>query len=332
MAESNWSSKSVSKIVQQGKDRLVVLRSGAQSLHRSWMSEDRTWDLAISSFSSTDKTDYPEAKFFKYFKGGKWDGVYDFFNSNMELLDQYDYVWIPDDDIATSGSDVDKMFDLMELYSLELAQPALSVNSYFWHAITLNCPFTRIRYTNFVEVMVPILTAKTLKAVLPLFENSRSGWGIDNMWARLTTDPKDKCAILDEVTVHHTRPVGSVLAKSMAQDGRSGFTEMDQLDALYAVRSARPLCFRAITKNGQVVRGTWVCGLMQFVGQMPWRSRRRHWWTGPRVFLGSLLSHIRLRPNLSRVDLGAVASESCARSEVERSISHSQLPSKGDGV
>lgn len=278
---------------------LVVVRAGANSLHRGWLGEGRSWDLGISSFHSDRAEDFPEARYFSFYKGGKWDGLYQFFRENAELLDRYDYIWLPDDDISTSVDDLNRVFALTRSYGLELAQPALTPDSYFWHPITLRCALTRVRYTTFVEVMVPVLRTDLLRKALPFFEHTKSGWGIDQMWARLTTDPRNKCAILDEIAVHHTRPVGSVLAQVMKSEGQSGENEMDRLSGLFDVHAARPLCFRAITRGGLTVRGVVPCGMLQFVSQAPWRSAGRHWWPGPRVFLGSLFSHFRNRPNLT---------------------------------
>ena len=285
----------------QIRKNLVVLRAGGRSLHPGWLGEDRTWDLAISSYASDQAADFPEAELFDFYKGGKWDGVFRFFQQRPELLDRYDYVWLPDDDIETTCADVNRMFALCRDHGLELAQPALTRDSYFWHAVTLRCPLSRIRYTNFVEVMVSVLTTDVLARALPFFEHTKSGWGVDYLWCRLTSDPKRKCAILDEVTVRHTRPVGSVLAKTMQARGESGAAEQKSLSATMDVDAARPVCFRAITRFGFAVRGAALCGALQFLGQAPWLSRGRHERSGLRVFVGSLYSHLRFKPDLTRL-------------------------------
>jgi hypothetical protein len=280
---------------------LVVLRAGGRSLHRGWLGEERAWDLAISSFDSDQASDFPEAEHFDFYKGGKWDGIFRFFQLHPDLLDRYDYVWLPDDDIETTSADIDRMFALCRGYGLELAQPALTPDSYFWHPVTLQCPLTRLRYTNFVEVMVSVLAADVLRRALPYFEHTKSGWGIDYMWSRLTSDPRRKCAILDEITVRHTRPVGSVLAKSMAAQGQSGTREQKSLSTTADVVSAKAVCFEAVTRSGAALKGQFGCGVLQFLGQAPWLSRGRHRHLGPRVFLASLYSHLRFRPDLTRL-------------------------------
>ena len=292
--------------IPTARKNLVVLRAGGKSLHRGWLGEGRTWDLAISSFDSDRAADFPEAEFFDFYKGGKWDGIFRFFQLNPELLDRYEYIWLPDDDIEARCADIDRTFDLIRRYDLEVAQPALTRSSYFWHAITLQCPLTRLRYTNCIEIMVPVLKRDLLRRALPYFETSRSGWGVDYIWCRLTSDPRRKCAVLDEVAMRHTRPVGSVLNKGAANVAANA--EFKSLTSVMDVVSTRSVCFEAVTRWGFSVRGGLLCGALQFLGQAPWLSRGHPSRPGPVAFAGSFYSHLRFKPDLTRLDGGQAGS------------------------
>jgi hypothetical protein len=297
-------------IKEERMRNLVVVRAGPKSLHRNWTDSQRSWKLAISSFGADDPYAFPEADYFHYFKGGKWDGIHAFFYAHPGLLDEFDQFWFPDDDIECNSSNIEAFFNLAEKYELELAQPSLTKNSYFTHAITLNVPFSTVRYTNFVELMVPLLNREMLKKSLPLFELSRSGWGIDNIWARMTSDPFSKCAIIDEVSVRHCRPVGSVLAKELTKLGASNRSERDDLSRRMRedLEELRTVSFALVTRGGHKVRGRFLCGLLQFLAQMPWLSAGRHpdARTGLGVFGRFLYAHFAGLPNLRKIDAAQV--------------------------
>ena len=195
---------------------LVVLRCGDASLHRTWLSPNRRWDLAISYFGKDEERSFPEAAYVHRFKGGKWDGLYSFFAAHPTLIDAYDYFWLPDDDIEADGDGIDRLFRLMATNDMELAQPSLSAPSYMSHLVCAWNPLFAFRNVNLIEIMVPVLKASLLRKVLPLFEGSKSGFGIDFVWHRFTSDPLNKVAVIDAVQVTHTRPVGSVLQPMMA--------------------------------------------------------------------------------------------------------------------
>src|ERR1700761_2246043 len=116
----------IANTLPTARKNLVVLRAGGKSLHRGWLGKDRTWDFAISSFNSDRASEFPEAEFFDFYKGGKWDGIFRFFQLHPEALDRYDYIWLPDDDIEARPADIDRMFDLVRQHDLEGASPALT--------------------------------------------------------------------------------------------------------------------------------------------------------------------------------------------------------------
>jgi hypothetical protein len=80
-------------------------------------------------------------------KGGKWEGLHAFFAEHPGILNLYDWVWLPDDDIDTTATTINSLFDLMDEQRLDLAQPSLSWDSYYTYFATLNNPRFKLRYT-----------------------------------------------------------------------------------------------------------------------------------------------------------------------------------------
>jgi hypothetical protein len=204
----------------KGSRMLAVVRCGDSSLHRSWCPGD--FDVGISYFGDDKERSFDEAKFLHYYKGGKWDGIYDFFQTFPEAQENYDYFWFPDDDVRATASDVERLVAVGSELGLDLFQPALDADSYYSHLITLAHPSFRLRYTNFVEIMVPMLSARLFSLALPTMAGTKSGFGLDLLWPQQAAQFPDagrNVAIVDEVTITHTRPVGGSLHQYMKKVG-----------------------------------------------------------------------------------------------------------------
>src|SRR5690606_38754096 len=83
-----------------------------------------------------------------------------------ELIEEFDYIFLWDDDIDILEFCPIQFIKIMWLNNLDMAQPALTDDSYSSHAITVMKPSRPPlgnwsivgRRTNFVEIMVPAFT------------------------------------------------------------------------------------------------------------------------------------------------------------------------------
>ncbi|HKF48004.1 MAG TPA: hypothetical protein VKB38_11655 [Terracidiphilus sp.] len=236
---------------------LVVVRAGRNSLHPQWLegATERSWDLIVSVYDAAAHFDAGEGVRVEIRPGGKWDGIHGIFTES-DLLDRYDYIWLPDDDIAAKAKDIDATFAAMRRYELEVAQPSLTHDSYYSLFPVMSCPGFTLRYLNFVEVMVPCVRASLLRQVLDDFRTSMSGRGMDWIWCRLAPDPHYKAAILDSIAVRHTRPVGKFLRGTMASRGKTPEDEESELNARYNVgRHIPPVVYAGIGSSGRRLEG-----------------------------------------------------------------------------
>lgn len=257
---------------------LVIVRAGQDSLHRRWLQGGRrNWDLVVSWYDAAPYVPVVDERVLRQ-PGGKWDVLAAQFAAHPELLD-YDYIWVPDDDIDTDCATINRLFELTAAYGLWMSQPALTADSYYSHLHTLQCPSFELRFTNFVEVMAPCMSRASILRTLPLMPASPTGHGLDFVWGRLEDDNHWRSAIIDAAPVRHTRPVGQFLMKRMRQAG------MDPVEIEAAIRkrfgvgnSHQFHCYAGTAHSGRR-RGqfeTWLLMVADFV-----RSRRRRIHSGP---------------------------------------------------
>jgi len=188
---------------------LLVCRAGDNSLHKSWIEpkDYKNFDLLIDYYGDKPDLFVNDGDFYYQNKGPRWPGHYNLLNNLGDFFFKYDAVCFIADDIYTNACTISKMFDLFSAHDLWLAQPALTRDSFFSHYITLENPLYILRYTNFVEIMVPIFSSYALKMCWETFGKVKSGWGLDFLWPILLDNPTNKISVLDSVSVKHTRPV-----------------------------------------------------------------------------------------------------------------------------
>lgn len=121
----------------------------------------------------------------------------------------YDSIMLADDDMEPIGCTVEEMFELFERTGARVAQPALTQDSHFSHAITRQEAGCQWRETNFVEMGIPIFTRAALLEYLHFFAETVSGWGVDFYWSMKEVDSGRHLAILDATPVRHGRAVGA---------------------------------------------------------------------------------------------------------------------------
>ena len=206
------------KVRQNGsyKKNAVFVPVGKDSLHRQLLKGDADFDLHLLIYDGSYNKFCNDSDFIACDAGYKMDMTYRYLHRHPEFLEKYEYFFLMDDDIVISTEDVNRLFSMMREYKLKIAQPSL-VMSYYTYKHTVFNPFYILRYTNFVEMMMPCFSRDALKAVLPTFEQKIRWCGIEMHWPVLIGSNHNDMAIVDAVSARHTRPVQSWNSLSQLQ-------------------------------------------------------------------------------------------------------------------
>lgn len=198
------------------KKNAVFVPVGKDSLHRQLLKGDADFDLHLLIYDGSYSKFCNDSDFVACDAGYKMDMTYRYLHRHPELFEKYEYFFLLDDDIVISTEDVNRLFSMMREYQLKIAQPSL-VMSYYTYKHTAFHPFYILRYTNFVEMMMPCFSRDALKAVLPTFEQKIRWCGIEMHWPVLVGSNHKDMAIVDAVSAKHTRPVQSWNSLSQLQ-------------------------------------------------------------------------------------------------------------------
>lgn len=258
-----------------GTRGLVVVRAGRGHRFSEMLSlprSARSWDIALSFYDNTDIPASGCVEWLHRYVGGKWDGIWRFFSDYGEALSGYDYYWLVDDDIEVDCKNIDEIFDYVRRYDFHIAQPALTLDSYFSHRLTLACPGFLHRHTNLVEIMAPILSDILLKKLLPSFRDTRSGFGLDWYWQTLVPEPERQIAIIDNLAVRHGRPLRQNLRGAMQREGVFPEQEREQLAMVYGLNRLHGVASSGLTCDGQHCQNRF--GMAFRMALNYWRVRR----------------------------------------------------------
>jgi hypothetical protein len=188
---------------------LIISPIGDESLHHEWVKEKTNFDLVLLYYGNDESIAELNLHYTPYVymaKGEKYHLLKSFIESNIEFISNYTHIWIPDNDVSISTENINKLFETADQLKLSICQP--SMEGYISHEITKPVSNSVLRYTNFVEVLAPLFNLESLLKVYKTFDLNYSGWGYDYLWPYLLNYPKDKIAIIDEITMTHTKPIG----------------------------------------------------------------------------------------------------------------------------
>ena len=148
---------------------LVIIPAGDNSLH---LTESNKWQLSLEK----EKTGFDlcvvyygkdkevadrykkNCKFFFEKQGSKWQLMRTILKE--QFWKQYEFIWLPDDDLEISANDVSLMFKTANKHGLRMGQPSMIDENvvHRYKEILLKRKDCELHYTNFVEIMCPFFS------------------------------------------------------------------------------------------------------------------------------------------------------------------------------
>jgi len=235
---------------------LVVVRAGDSSLHPLWLATggERNWDLVVS-YAGDNALRYPasgESMVRIDSKGPKWHALHALLCDTNDAWRAYEYVWLPDDDLAASCADINRMFELMAALDLHLAQPSFSWDSRVRFPLTLHNPNFALRYTSFVDPAAAVFSQSTLRRAAPTLRESLHGSALGYLWPNRLDNPAKQCAILDRVQMRRCGRRCSTDDAAMPRGAVSPEREMEQLLKKHGVTAPLRVAYGGIDLHGKL--------------------------------------------------------------------------------
>lgn len=189
--------------------------SGPNSVFETWGDySNHNFDLAVLQWNDGDPLPNSEhAKYIQRGAGQKFHLINRFNEEND--LSMYEYIACIDDDCIASADTYAKMFDYCKEHDFDVAQPALTAESYIAHIPTTQITSASHHTTDTVEIMCPVFSQRCWPEASALFGMLPDGTGheLEVYWRIIfesddgTTKYGGKVGIIDKTPVFHSRPI-----------------------------------------------------------------------------------------------------------------------------
>jgi hypothetical protein len=223
---------------------LLITTFGEYNHLEHWLNGDRNFDVALVNY---DYHEHPcnliaKCVYLDSFHTFKYPGIYEMFADEATLLD-YDYFFMPDEDIKLSCEDINKLFDKAKTLNLDLCCPSIEQSDESFPSWKLFIhEDTDFVATNFVEVMCPLFSRSALPKCLETFNKSHSGWGLDIVWPKLIGDNHNNIGVVHSIIAKHTRKISSgSLYPDLQRKRISPYSEKRKLMVEYSIAGFEPI-------------------------------------------------------------------------------------------
>ena len=171
-----------------------------------WIGDKQNFDVMVVYYGKNDSIYKKYASKVDYIlkrKGSKFQNFHHIYENYQDVLSKYERFFILDDDIIFYVDDINNMFAISEKYNLDICGPTFknTTECKISHDITkTHKQKNQIRYTNVVEVNVPLFNRPALDKLMKYYDPILIGWGIDYLyiWAN-GLDKKNKYALIDSI-------------------------------------------------------------------------------------------------------------------------------------
>ena len=168
-----------------------------------WIGDNMNYDIYVIYYNDNNEIfeKYKsKVKFIEKRKGSKFQNFLYFYNKYPEIISQYEYFFILDDDIIFDINDINTMFEVANKYNLSICGPTYLNNKdkgTNGPGKDIYKPNTLLTYTNFIEVGIPLFNKNALDNLMKVLHPSLIGWGIDILyiWANGINEKKKFASI-----------------------------------------------------------------------------------------------------------------------------------------
>jgi len=190
----------ISAVGRDGKDFLkkIIRRFGYKK-----------FDYLIFVYDDTEFSEeiFKKCKFI-YEKGTRWQFLRN--HVSPDYCKNYDYIFVWPDDIDIDDFSYEHFLKIMFRNHLDMAQPALTPDSYYFHKITVKDDNYKIgRVTDFVEIMIPVFSRDAYIKYWKMIDQDFLPWGHGYDYLAKSICEYNRMGIVDCESVRHTRPIKS---------------------------------------------------------------------------------------------------------------------------
>lgn len=186
------------------KNLILTTVGNNDEWYSNWYKGNRNFDVGLACYEKEVQVKFKSDFFYWHIPDFKYPALYSVIENNQWIIENYDYIFMPDDDVLLTTDQINELFDWASFARPHLAQPSITDKNFTW-PITLQQKDCIHRWVKMVEIMCPMFSNYALNRCWRTFNESYSGWGLDAVWAKLLN--YNKIAVCDTVLASHEKPM-----------------------------------------------------------------------------------------------------------------------------
>jgi hypothetical protein len=206
--------------------RLVFTSAGDRGRATLWLAGQRSFDLMVAYYGSSQSELAGKADHFFARRGGKWPNLRYAYSMWPDLFAAYDAVFVADDDLEMTATTINGLFDVLQSHdSLKVLQPAFLPSGQNSYRVNVYRPFSLLRYTNYIEGGAPVFRQAELSRFMAVYDDELASYGVSWWYIHvLGLEDGQSAAVVDRWPCRNP----------WAREKPGGYREIDRLQALEA--------------------------------------------------------------------------------------------------
>jgi hypothetical protein len=178
---------------------LVFTSAGNHTNIDHWVRGRQDFDLMIVNYADPDDQLRQIGDYYANRPGSKFQNLNYAYQHWRPVLDQYEAIFVLDDDLIFDGESISRLFEILDEYDLWMLQPGFHISSRL--STMFNCarPFVFMRFTNWIETGAMLFRKDILDQYMTTVYDPRLvSWGTDRLVLHMLRNRIErKVAIVD---------------------------------------------------------------------------------------------------------------------------------------
>ena len=252
------------------KRYLVYTSAGDNSNVHRWCDGPRDFDVWVTYYGDEKGKLAEFADYYVQRKGGKFPNLLQDYRNHPEVFEKYERIMVSDDDIIISASALNRLFAMSHQLKLWIMQPAYQPMSRITIPITCQNPYTKLRFTNFVEMGCALFDREKLIKFLNVYDPFIICWGVDHWYIHIIGGAEaNRIAICDEISCvnPYESTKGGAREVDHLQSADSGRTIWDQFAEQNEIPNSR-FNFKEVARIPKPLWGIVTNAIPSFLGRL----------------------------------------------------------------
>jgi hypothetical protein len=241
------------------KKNLLFAVIGRDEFYKTWFAENnnqQSYDIFLIVYNDLkiDPELFCRTELCVHAPGYKFQLIKTYVERYLDLFENYEYFFFPDDDIEICPESINAIFEEMNNCKIDICQPALLPTDmrYIWGPALHRRNDMILHESKLVELMMPFMSRKFLDYSIRFFGENKSAQGVDIVWSKWAAKKGIEMYVFDKYPARHCTQLGGPqndLYSSLAKEGINAHRECADVMQKHGAKEYWDMLLRTIARK-----------------------------------------------------------------------------------